>query len=67
MHILIKFNFEGYTTNLLDDARAFSTHAGKKAIDSEDIKMAIKSKVDFSFTSIPPRDVIKIKTKLCNY
>jgi histone H3/H4 len=42
---------------LLEDAKAFSNHAGKKTIDSEDIKMAIKSKVDYSFTTTPPRDV----------
>lgn len=48
---------KGYSTNLLEDAKAFSVHAGKKTIDSEDIKMAIKSKVDYSFTTTPPRDV----------
>lgn len=46
-----------YITNLLEDARAFSSHAGKKTLDSEDIKMAIRSKVDYSFTTNPPRDV----------
>jgi hypothetical protein len=47
---------------LIEDAKAFSTHANKKTIDSEDIKMAIKSKVDYSFTTTPPRDVrFKIK------
>ena len=48
---------KGYVTNLLEDAKAFSNHAGKKSIDSDDIKMAIKSKVDYSFTTTPPRDV----------
>ena len=52
------FISKGYITNLLEDARAFSNHAGKKSIDSEDIKMAIKSKVDFSFTTTPPRDLL---------
>ena len=54
---LLEFSYR-YTTNLLDDAKAFSTHAGKKTIDSEDIKMAIRSKVDFSFTTTPPRDLL---------
>ena len=54
----------GYITNLLEDAKAFSNHAGKKTIDSEDIKMAIKSKVDYSFTTTPPRDVFKRIFKL---
>lgn len=53
---LLEFSYR-YTTNLLEDARAFSQHANKKTIDSEDIKMAIKSRVDFSFTATPPRDV----------
>lgn len=54
---LLEFSYR-YITNLLEDAKAFSNHAGKKNIDSEDIKMAIKSKVDYSFTTTPPRDVI---------
>lgn len=54
---LLEFSYR-YTTTLLDDAKAFSTHAGKKSIDSEDIKMAIRSKVDFSFTTTPPRDLL---------
>lgn len=53
---LLEFSYR-YITNLLEDAKAFSNHAGKKNIDSEDIKMAIKSKVDYSFTTTPPRDV----------
>ena len=54
---LLEFSYR-YITNLLEDAKAFSNHAGKKNIDSEDIKMAIKSKVDYSFTTTPPRDVL---------
>ena len=69
---LLEFSYR-YITNLLEDAKAFSNHAGKKSIDSEDIKMAIKSKVDYSFTTTPPRDVdqqqsIKLNTKqICNF
>ncbi|CAF0923182.1 unnamed protein product [Brachionus calyciflorus] len=62
---LLEFSYR-YTTNLLDEAKAFSTHAGKKTIDSEDIKMAIRSKVDFSFTSTPPRDLIMEISKTKN-
>lgn len=54
---LLEFSYR-YITNLLEDARAFSNHANKKNIDSEDIKMAIKSKVDYSFTTTPPRDLL---------
>lgn len=54
---LLEFSYR-YITNLLEDAKAFSNHASKKNIDSEDIKMAIKSKVDYSFTTTPPRDLL---------
>lgn len=52
---------------MLDDAKAFSNHACKKTIDSEDIKMAIKSKVDYSFTTTPPRDVNKMNFFILYY
>lgn len=62
---LLEFSYR-YITNLLEDARAFSNHAGKKNIDSEDIKMAIKSKVDYTFTTTPPRDLLMEISKAKN-
>ena len=35
-------------------------------IDIEDIKMAIKSKVDFSYTTTPPRDLLMEISKTKN-
>ncbi len=64
--VLLKLQFEffaiwnkGYVTTILDDARAFSNHAGKKSVDADDIKIAIKSKVDYSFTNTPSKEVLK--------
>lgn len=62
---LLEFSYR-YITNLLEDAKAFSNHAAKKTIDSEDIKMAIKSKVDYSFTTTPPRDLLMEISKAKN-
>ena len=68
MRLFFSISILGYIVSLLEDARAFSSHAGKKTIDSEDIKMSIKSKVDFSFTTTPPRelliDISKSKNKI---
>ena len=47
----------GYVVNVLEDAHAYSTHAGKKELDQSDIKLAIENRMDHSFTSPPPRDV----------
>ena len=47
----------GYVTDVLDDAKLYSSHAGKKALDMEDVKLAVQCKLDHSFTTPPPRDV----------
>lgn len=44
-------------TDILDDAKVYSSHANKKNIDVEDIKLAIQCRLDHSFTTPPPRDV----------
>ena len=48
----------GYVTDVLDDAKIYSSHAGKKDIDSDDIKLAVECKLDHSFTSPPPKHVM---------
>ena len=48
----------GYLTDVLEDAKLCSSHANKKSIDLDDIKMAIQFKLDHSYTNPPPRDVI---------
>jgi len=47
----------GFVTDLIVDAEDLRAHADKKAIDIEDIKLAITSKVAHSFIQPPPRQV----------
>lgn len=46
-----------YVVDVLTDAQVYSEHASKSTIDCEDIKLAIQSKVNFSFSQPPPREV----------
>ncbi|XP_050381196.1 transcription initiation factor TFIID subunit 9 [Argentina anserina] len=47
-----------YVVDVLSDAQVYSEHAGKGAIDCDDVKLAIQSKVNFSFSQPPPREVL---------
>lgn len=47
-----------YVVDVLTDAQVYSEHAGKPAIDVDDVKLAIQSQVNFSFSQPPPREVI---------
>ncbi|XP_071933051.1 uncharacterized protein [Coffea arabica] len=47
-----------YVVDVLTDAQIYSDHAGKSVIDSDDVKLAIQSKVNFSFSQPPPREVL---------
>lgn len=47
-----------YVVDVLTDAQVFSEHSGKSVIDSDDVKLAIQSKVNFSFSQPPPREVL---------
>ncbi|CAI9114417.1 OLC1v1015135C1 [Oldenlandia corymbosa var. corymbosa] len=47
-----------YVVDVLTDAQVYSEHAGKSVIDSDDVKLAIQSKVNFSFSQPPPREVL---------
>ncbi|KAK7264204.1 hypothetical protein RJT34_31809 [Clitoria ternatea] len=47
-----------YIVDVLTDAQVYSEHAGKSAIDCDDVKLAIQSKVNFSFSQPPPREVL---------
>jgi histone H3/H4 len=44
-------------TDVLDDARVYSNHAKKKAIDGEDVRLAVQYKLEYGFTTPPPKDV----------
>lgn len=50
-------SFIGYVTNVLDDARVYAEHAQKKELDISDVKLAVQTRMDHSFTTPPPRDV----------
>ncbi|KAJ4717780.1 transcription initiation factor TFIID subunit 9 [Melia azedarach] len=47
-----------YVVDVLSDAQVYSEHAGKSTIDCDDVKLAIQSKVNFSFSQPPPREVL---------
>ncbi|XP_056168849.1 transcription initiation factor TFIID subunit 9-like isoform X2 [Syzygium oleosum] len=47
-----------YAGDVLTDAQLYSEHAGKGLIDSDDIKLAIQSRVNFTFSQPPPRGVL---------
>ncbi|RAL54827.1 unnamed protein product [Cuscuta campestris] len=47
-----------HAVDVLTDAQVYSEHAGKAVIDSDDLKLAIQSKVSFSFSPPPPREVL---------
>ena len=50
-------HFPGYVTDVLEDAQAYCNHAGRKDLELEDIKLAIQTRLDHSFTTPPPREV----------
>ncbi|KAI4339062.1 hypothetical protein MLD38_024044 [Melastoma candidum] len=47
-----------YVVDVLTDAQVYSEHAGKSSIDCDDVKLAIQSKVNLSFSQPPPREVL---------
>ncbi|KAL3326516.1 hypothetical protein AABB24_037270 [Solanum stoloniferum] len=47
-----------YVVDVLTDAQVYSEHVGKASIDSNDIKLAIQSKVNFSFSQPPPHEFL---------
>lgn len=57
IQINILLNSTEYVTDVLEDAQVYSGHAGRKDIDADDVKLAIQTRLDHSFTIPPPRDV----------
>ena len=51
------FTYLGYVTDVVEDARVYSTHANRKTINIDDVKLAVSQKLDHAFTSPPPREV----------
>ena len=54
-------------TGVLEDAQVYSGHAGKKELDVSDVKLAVQTRVDHSFTNPPPRDVCILKHFVSDY
>ncbi|KAK3586641.1 hypothetical protein CHS0354_024247 [Potamilus streckersoni] len=54
---MLEFTYR-YVTDVLDDAKVYSNHANKKIIDVDDVKLAVQCRMDHSFTSPPPRDLL---------
>ena len=46
-----------YASEVLEDAMVYSEHAGRGEVNAEDVKLAVQSRVSFSFAQPPPREV----------
>jgi len=53
---LIIFLFLEYTTDVLDEAKLYSIHAGRKQVELEDIKLACQNWAD-EHSTMPSKDV----------
>ncbi|XP_008543088.1 transcription initiation factor TFIID subunit 9 [Microplitis demolitor] len=54
---LLEFTYR-YITCTLDDSRIYASHAKKKFIDLDDVRLAVKMQLEKTFTNPPPRDVL---------
>merc|ERR1711990_216866 len=54
---MLEFSYR-YVTGILEDARVYSSHARKKTLDTEDVKLAVQLAADQGFTSPPPREAL---------
>jgi len=54
---MLEFSYR-YVTNVLEEAKVYSQHAGKKQVDLDDVKLSVTMQADQSFTSPPPREAL---------
>ena len=54
---LLEFSY-GYVTTVLEDAKTLSSHAKKKNVDVDDVRLAVQMYTDSNVTTPPPRDVL---------
>lgn len=54
---LLEFSYR-YVSEVLDDAKAVSAHAKKKAVDLEDVKLAVSMYAEQNVTSPPSREIL---------
>ncbi|KAI9143945.1 transcription initiation factor IID, 31kD subunit-domain-containing protein [Paraphysoderma sedebokerense] len=52
-----------YIIDTLHDSLLYSDHAGRTEIDIEDVKLAIQSRVNYSFATPPPKDFLLEQAK----
>ncbi|KAF9586296.1 Transcription initiation factor TFIID subunit 9 [Lunasporangiospora selenospora] len=57
IHQLLEFAHR-YTTDVFQDALIYSEHAGRMEVGLDDVKLAIQSRVNHSFTSPPPKEFL---------
>mmetsp|Transcript_2846 Transcript_2846/g.6975 ORF Transcript_2846/g.6975 Transcript_2846/m.6975 type:complete len:185 (-) Transcript_2846:303-857(-) len=57
VNMLLEFTHR-YVVQVLKEANIYSEHAGKTELDVADVKLAIQSRVDTSFTQPPPREFL---------
>jgi transcription initiation factor TFIID subunit 9B len=55
-----------YVVDVLGDAQVYAEHAGKAALDCDDVKLAIQSRVNFTFWQPPPRETLLELAKIRN-
>eukprot|EP00123_Amoebidium_parasiticum_P013595 comp22050_c0_seq1/m.32050 comp22050_c0_seq1/g.32050 ORF comp22050_c0_seq1/g.32050 comp22050_c0_seq1/m.32050 type:complete len:238 (-) comp22050_c0_seq1:216-929(-) len=55
VNMLLEFAHR-YVGDVLEDALVYSDHANKARLDVDDVRLAIQSRVDYSFTGPPPRE-----------
>ena len=53
-------------TNILEDSKVYSQHAGKKNIDLDDVKLSVSLSTEQTFTSPPPREALLELAKIKN-
>jgi len=54
---MVEFAYR-YVTDTIEDARVYSTHANRKNISLDDVKLAVSQRLDQSHTSAPPREFL---------
>ncbi|CAG0914891.1 unnamed protein product [Notodromas monacha] len=62
---LLEFVYK-YTTDVLEDARLYSHHARKKAVDAEDVKLALRMYLSNTFVCPPPKELLVELSKVRN-
>jgi len=54
---LLEFSYR-YISTILEDSKSLSAHARKKAVDLDDVKLAVQMHTDHNLTNPPPREML---------